>query len=839
MKPQTGFPSTSGSSQGNASARHTFAVAGSIVHSILHSGERDFAKSLVGVIQEAFNWSDACCHFSGRAAHLAGRRKLPEGWRSLAEKIECESQTAWLPNDANENEPIQLGCPLLAQDELVGVLCVHAPLSILPTLQSLAGLIATTLLDRLQFDERKRDLLDSEDKLVRQQQVLDQIHDSVIAMDLSGYITGWNKGAEQQFGYTAEEAIGKNILFLYADEDEDEDAMLHEAFLEHGGREMVVKRRKKSGEVFWASLSLSLSRDVRGNPTAILGYLVDITERLKAEAELRLQAAIFEYSDEGIIVTDVSKRILSVNRSFSKITGYEAEEAIGQLPSMLKSGLHDRAFYEEMNVSLADNGLWIGELWNRRKNGENFPAWMSISGVRNKEGTVTHYFAVFTDLTERKNAEQQIYRLAYYDTLTGLPNRARLHTLLRQSLIEAQRGKTHGAILFIDLDRFKQINDSLGHAHGDILLKEIATRLSAVLRGEDIIARLGGDEFVVALVNITKHEDASLVAQKILDSLSAPIMVEGHELLISASIGISVYPDDGEDAETLIKNADIAMYRAKQGETHERYMFFSPDMNRRALERLKLESNLRRALEREELELYYQPQMELQSGKMVGAEVLLRWKHADQGMISPATFIPLAEETGLIVPIGQWILETVCARNKEWERTGLPIVKLAVNISAKQFRPDLPRMVADILARHELDPQFLELEITESMIMQNVEGVIAMMDEFQLLGIGLSLDDFGTGYSSLSYLKRFPIDKLKIDQSFVRGITKDADDEAITRAIISLSRNLGLRVIAEGVETEDQLSFLRAAGCEKIQGYYYSRPLPEAEFVKFLRNAET
>lgn len=316
-------------------------------------------------------------------------------------------------------------------------------------------------------------------------------------------------------------------------------------------------------------------------------------------------------------------------------------------------------------------------------------------------------------------------------------------------------------------------------------------------------------------------------------------MVEGHELLISASIGISVYPDDGEDAETLIKNADIAMYRAKQGETHERYMFFSPDMNRRALERLKLESNLRRALEREELELYYQPQMELQSGKMVGAEVLLRWKHADQGMISPATFIPLAEETGLIVPIGQWILETVCARNKEWERTGLPIVKLAVNISAKQFRPDLPRMVADILARHELDPQFLELEITESMIMQNVEGVIAMMDEFQLLGIGLSLDDFGTGYSSLSYLKRFPIDKLKIDQSFVRGITKDADDEAITRAIISLSRNLGLRVIAEGVETEDQLSFLRAAGCEKIQGYYYSRPLPEAEFVKFLRNAET
>ena len=835
MKPQTGSASNTGNSHGNTDNRHAFAVAGSIVHNVLHTGERDFAQILGEAIRDAFNWPDAYCHFTGKAAHLAGRRKLPEDWRSLAERIEHDSQTAWLPAGGNEDEPIPLGCPLLARGEAVGALCVRAPLAFLPTLQSLAGLIATTLLDRLQFDERKRDLLHSEDKLVRQQQILDHIHDSVIAMDLSGYITGWNKGAEQQFGYTAEEAIGKNILFLYADEDED--ALFHEAFLEHGGREMVVKRRKKSGEVFWASLSLSLSRDARGNPTAILGYLVDITERLKAEAELRLQAAIFEYSDEGIIVTDVAKRILSVNRSFTKITGYEAHEAVGQFPSMLKSGLHDRAFYNEMNASITDNGLWIGELWNRRKNGENFPVWMSISGVHNQEGAITHYFSVFTDLTERKNAEQQIYRLAYYDTLTGLPNRARLYTLLRQTLLEARRNRTHGAILFIDLDRFKQINDSLGHAHGDILLKEVAARLPASLRGGDIIARIGGDEFVVALVNIARHEDASFVAQRILDNLSMPIMVEGHELQISASIGISIYPDDGDDAETLIKNADIAMARAKQGEAHDSYLFFSHDMNKRALERLKLESNLRRALERNELMLHYQPQQNLQSGKIVGAEVLLRWDHPGTGMISPATFIPLAEETGLIIPIGEWILETVCARNKEWQRAGLPIVKLAVNISAKQFRPTLPRLVAEILARHELDARFLELEITESMIMQSVEGVIAMMDDFQLLGISLSLDDFGTGYSSLSYLKRFPIDKLKIDQSFVRGVTKDADDEAITRAIISLSRNLGLRVIAEGVETEQQLAFLRSAGCEEIQGYYYSRPLPEDDFVKFLRSA--
>jgi diguanylate cyclase (GGDEF)-like protein/PAS domain S-box-containing protein len=818
-----------------------FAVAGSIVHSVLHTDDTDFAQTLDAAIRDAFGWPEVYCHFAGQAARLTGRRKLPEDWRNLVERIECGGQASWLPVDIHQDEPIQLGCPLFVRgkppDKPIGVLCARAPLSALPALQSLANLFASTLLDRLQLDERKRDLLDKECDLARQQQILDHVHDSIIAMDLSGYITGWNKGAEQQFGYTAEEAIGKNILFLYADDDEDDDALFHEAFLEHGSREMVVKRRKKSGEVFWASLSLSLSRDEQGSPSAILGYLVDITERLKVEEELRLQAAIFEYSDEGIIVTDVSKRILSVNRSFTKITGYEAHEAAGQFPSMLKSGLHDRAFYDEMNASIAGNGLWIGELWNKRKNGENFPVWMSISSVHNKEGATTHYFSVFTDLTERKNAELQIYRLAHYDVLTGLPNRARLHTLLRQTLLEAQRTKAHGAILFVDLNRFKQINDSLGHAHGDTLLKEVAQRLSASLRSEDIIARIGSDEFVISLVNIARHEDASIVAQKILDSLSQPIMVEEHELKISASIGISVYPDNGEDAETLIKNADVAMDRAKRGEAPDGYLFFSPDMNQRALERLKLESNLRRALERNELVLYYQPQLNLQSGKIVGAEVLLRWNHPGTGMISPADFIPLAEETGLIIPIGEWILETVCARNKEWQLAGLPIVKLAVNISAKQFRPDLPRIVAEILARHELDARFLELEITESMIMQNVEGVIAMMDDFQLLGISLSLDDFGTGYSSLSYLKRFPIDKLKIDQSFVRGVTQDADDEAITKAIISLSRNLGLRVIAEGVETEAQLDFIRSAGCEEIQGYYYSRPLPENDFVKFLQSA--
>ncbi|MBS4096905.1 MAG: EAL domain-containing protein [Sulfuricella sp.] len=808
-------------------------LAGSVVKAVLHTPAETFGKTLGSEIRNVFGWADACVYLSAKAGRLASRG-MPERWHELAAKVEQDGQLGWLPvAGQGDGESVLIGCPIVPNGELVGILGALAPLGCLPTLQAAASLIADTLHDRLRFDERMTALVASEELLMRQQQILDQIHDSVIIMDLGGYITGWNRGAELQFGYTAEEAVGRNILFLYADEEDD--AQFFENFLERGGHEMVVKRRKKSGEVFWASLSLSLSHDAEGNPVAIYGYLIDITERLAAEERLRLQAAIFEYSDEGILVTDVGHRIISVNKAFTKISGYDAEDVVGQTPALFKSGLHDKEFYRDMSAAIMENGHWIGELWNRRKDGENYPVWMSISGVHNKDGAITHYFAVFTDLTERKNAEKQIYRLAYYDVLTGLPNRAMLHTLLRQSLIESKRNSTHGAVMFVDLDRFKQINDTLGHSPGDFLLKEVARRLLDCLRNEDIVARIGGDEFVVALVDIAKREHASIVAKKILASLAQPLEVQGHELRITASIGISIYPDDGDDAETLIRNADVAMYRAKQGDGHEGYVFFSPDMNRKALERLNMEGNLRRAIERGELFLHYQPQLDLASGAIVGAEVLLRWNHPAIGMISPGQFIPVAEDTGLIIPIGEWILDTVCARNKAWQQAGLPVVKLAVNISVKQFRPTLAHQVSDILQYHGLAPDLLELEITESMIMKNVEGVIAMMNNFRDLGVAMSLDDFGTGYSSLSYLKRFPIDKLKIDQSFVRGVIHDANDTAITRSIINLAQNLGLRAIAEGVETEAQLNFLKAAGCEEIQGYFYSRPIPETEFVKFLQ----
>ncbi len=773
---------------------------------------RDAAASKVGV-----------CLLAGGAEELGSGQTLPEAWDDA-------------PAEAGSD---RLLCGIGREGESYGVLGVSGRIFTpgdAARLQALADFIGELLHTRLAFRQGQSRWLQSEEELKRQRQIIDHIHDSVIAMDLGGYITSWNKGAENLFGYTAEEAIGRNILFIYADENE-EDGLLSGLFLGQGsGREMVVRRRKKSGEVFWASLSLSLVLGADGHPSGVIGYLVDITERLRSEEQLRLQAAIFEHSDEGIVVADVENHIVSVNRAFSKITGYPQEETLGRTPGFLLSDLHDEKFYADMQHSIADSGHWIGELWLRRKSGELFPAWMSTSTVHNRDGKATHFFSMFSDITERKNAEKQIYRLAYYDTLTGLPNRAMLQTLLKQAITEARRNRYHGAVLFVDLDRFKQVNDTLGHALGDKLLIQVAQLIRSALRAEDVVARIGSDEFVVALFDITRREHASVVAQKILLALSEPIILDGgHEILVSASIGISVYPEDGDDPETLIQNADIAMARVKLGEGQDGHLFFSPQMNLRALERLRLEWSLRRALEREELLLHYQPQLDLATGEMVGAEVLLRWQHPEMGMVSPGQFIPLAEETGLIVAIGEWTLETVCRKNKAWQEAGLPIVKLAVNISARQFRPLLAKRVEAMLQDTGLAPEFLELEITESVVMHNTEGMIELMAEFKRQGVSLSLDDFGTGYSSLNYLKRFPLDKLKIDQSFVRGLPGDASDSAIARTIINLARNLDLRVIAEGVETEEQLAFLREAACEEIQGYHYSRPLPEEKFVEFLR----
>lgn len=826
-------PGMNGSTSFNDAASDA-ALLRSLVGAALNLETGSLAEEIGGICRAALGASEGYCFLS----EGPNQPRPPERWRAGVEEALRRQAAVALPL-AGESAAPGLCCPLRSGDRQLGAVGVSGKAfsaADAERLQNFSDMVAEALSARFAYDQRNRDLLKTEEQRRQQRQIIDQISDSVIAMDLQGYITSWNKGAENLFGYTAEESIGKNIIFLYADEEED-DSLLYQDLFEKGGREMVVRRRKKSGEIFWASLSLSLTHGLDGNPAGMIGYLIDITERLQAEEQLRLQAAIFEHCGEGIIVTDPAGVVVSVNRAFTKITGYAPEEVMGKTPEILRSPLHDEDFSLDVYASLSSTGHWIGEAWGRRKNGDSFPAWVSVSSVHGKDGVIAYYFAVFTDIAERKNAEQQIYRLAYFDMLTGLPNRAMLFTHLKQALAEAHRNSLHGAVLFIDLNRFKQINDSLGHDAGDLLLKEAGLRLAGCVREEDVVARIGGDEFVVALFDIAKREHAAVVAEKILDRLSLPIMVNGHELLVSASIGISVYPDDGSDAETLIKCADAAMYGAKQGNSPEGFTFFSRDMNQRSLERLQLENNLRRALERKELLLHYQPQLDLASGRIVGAEVLLRWNRGGTTMISPAQFIPIAEETGLINPIGEWILDTVCAKNKQWQEAGLPIVKLAVNISARQFRQHLPQLVEQVLNRHGLDSSYLELEITESVIMQNAERVISMMADFQRLGVTLSLDDFGTGYSSLSYLKRFPIDTLKIDQSFVRGLPDDSDDTAIAKAIISLARNLGLRVIAEGVETAQQLDFLRTAGCDEIQGYYYSRPLPEEDFIRFLQQS--
>ncbi|MDP2811151.1 MAG: EAL domain-containing protein [Rhodocyclaceae bacterium] len=668
-----------------------------------------------------------------------------------------------------------------------------------------------------------------------QVEILDHIHESVIVMDPVGYITHWNKGAEQMFGYVQEEALGRNILFLYADDGNGGgEGDFHAAFLEGGSREMEVRRRKKSGEVFWASLQLSLIRNDDDQPTGLIGYLSDITERVKVRETLQLHARIFEDSEEGILITDANLNIVSVNDAFCRIMGYAAGEIIGQTPRLFRSDRHEPAFYEEMWRQIETNGNWRGELWDRQKTGLEFPVWTSISAVRDAEDRITHYFSILSDITERKRTEERIHHLAYYDALTGLPNRSLFFKLVDQALVEAQRNRMHGALLFIDLNRFKPINDTLGHGVGDRLLQQVGTRLRASLRDEDVVARLGGDEFVAALFDITRREHAGIVAQKLLAAFDTPFMIDGHELKLGAAIGISIYPQDGSDTENLLRLADIAMYRAKQG-GQDGYAYYSREMNQKALDRLKIESGLRRALERDELVLHYQPKVDIASGRITGAEALVRWRHPEQGMVPPGEFIPVAEESGLVVQIGAWVLDAACAQANRWRKAGLPPTKIAVNLSAREFAPALSQRMLAVLQRHHLPPEWLELEITESMLTHSTEGVIAMMHELANLGVNLSLDDFGTGFSSLSYLKRFPIDTLKIDRSFITGIPDDTNDCAIAGAIIGMSKQLRHRVIAEGVETAEQLAYLDSLGCDEFQGYLFSPPVPAEQFEAMLR----
>lgn len=580
------------------------------------------------------------------------------------------------------------------------------------------------------------------------------------------------------------------------------------------------------------------SHDEIGRMASAFNSLADslqksVHEVREGQEQLRLSAQVFINSMEAIVITDIKNNIIQVNKAFTEITGYSPEEAIGKNPRILKSGQHSPEFYRSMWEILLKTGSWQGEMMDRRKNGEIYPKWLSITVVRDEKGDISNYIALFSDITERKASYERIQYLAHFDALTDLPNRTLLNDHLDLSIAVARRSQTQFAILFLDLDRFKNINDSLGHHAGDLLLQLVSERLKSCAREMDTVARLGGDEFVILLSSISEPNDAARVAQKVVDAIAVPFMLDGNEVNIGTSIGIGIYPDNGQDRPTLIKNADAAMYHAKESGRNN-FQFFSSAMNDKAFERLSLENDLRRALKREEFFLHYQPQLDILTGKIIGIEALIRWRHPEKGLVPPNNFIPLAEKCGLIVSIGEWVLRTVCAQNMAWQKEGLPPILTAVNISAQQFKQqNFKESLVKILDDTGLPPNFLELEITESAIMENAGSVLGTLHSLKEIGLHLSIDDFGTGYSSLSYLKHFPIDKLKIDRSFVQDITEDSSNNAIIETIINMGHNLKLRVIAEGVETAEQLATLQKLQCDEIQGYYFSRPLSPEDFVAF------
>lgn len=589
----------------------------------------------------------------------------------------------------------------------------------------------------------------------------------------------------------------------------------------------------------------------RGHESDELGRLVtdmnDLVSRLRTSLaqehelhfqrvlneKLRLYATMFEHSLEGITITDRHNRIVAVNRAFTQITGYSEDDVLGKNPGYLASGRHDRAFYERMWQELVTVGRWRGELWNRCKDGEIKPKWFSISLVRNDAGEIINHIAIFSDISERKMAEERIEFLAHHDPLTRLPNRVLTRDRFAQAQAAAARDRSGIAMLYIDLDSFKYVNDTFGHLVGDQLLLSVVERLKGHVRETDTISRQGGDEFMIILPGIRDTEALERITAGILADLSSPFDIAGHTIGISASVGIACFPLHGQDFDTLLKNADSAMYAAKNSGKNA-WRIFSEEMNVDVLDKLKLRACLSNALHNEELHVVFQPQVNLATGALIGAEVLCRWTHPELGAVPPLRFISLAEESGLIAPLGEWVLEQACCQGKRWFDAGLPPFVIAVNVSAQQFNhSDLFSTVRRTLDRCDFPPEYLELEFTESGLLDDVAHSLDTIEKLRTLGIKLSIDDFGTGYSSLSYLKQFKVEKLKIDQSFVRDL-EDSGDLGIVRAIIQLGKTLQLAVIAEGVESRKQMEILQSLGCHEVQGYLISRPLPSAEFGGFI-----
>jgi diguanylate cyclase (GGDEF)-like protein/PAS domain S-box-containing protein len=678
-------------------------------------------------------------------------------------------------------------------------------------------------------------LLQSEQKFSRAFQASP---DALILSRLDdGKLLDVNRGFTEMTGHDRADAIGRTTLELQLWHDPADRFRMIETLQRTGSvRDMRAKIVTATGRV--REVEISTEPMLVEDQPCLLSITRDVTERLAMEDSLRQAATVFESTLEGVIICSADSRVLAINNAFTRITGYEAQDVIGQPLARLQGQVEDLALTREIRAILDSTGHWQGETWNRRRNGELYAAWVNISRNLNPDGGVDYLVLVFSDITPLKHSQARLDHQAHHDPLTGLPNRLLFEARLREAL-HANAEETSpppGALLFIDLDRFKQINDSLGHHIGDVLLTSVSTRLRQALRDTDTVARHGGDEFIVLVPRLQQEEDAGQIAEKLLAVFRHPITAEGHEFFVSASIGISLFPDDGCDVNSLIKHADAAMYRAKN-QGRNRYEYYTRDLTADAQQRMELENELRRGLDRKEFILHYQPKQLLKTGELFGVEALVRWQHPQWGLVEPSQFIPLAEETGLIVELGKQILHQSCAQLADWLNKGFDPVLLAVNVSGAQL---VDRQLIDEIARalthYNIPAEKLELEITEDFVMNRNRDSVGLLHELRDMGLSLSIDDFGTGYSSLNYLKELPLQTLKIDRSFVAGLPEDKQDTAISQTIIVLAHNLGMTVVAEGVETHGQRAALQQQGCDAVQGFLISEPMTADRFAEqFLR----
>jgi diguanylate cyclase (GGDEF)-like protein/PAS domain S-box-containing protein len=690
--------------------------------------------------------------------------------------------------------------------------------------------IAITIAAR--YQETARRLQESEH---RTRGILETTQDGFARVDVRRVLREVNPAFCAMLKYRAEELVGQPVARFFTPES-----------VEIYNAEMK-KREKGLSSIYRVTLVRSDGSlchcEFHGSPIfgrdgewdGAFALITDISDRVAHEMYQRRAVAVFESTAEGVTLTDMQGRIVSVNPAFTQITGYNEDEVRGLSNSVLRSGRHDSAFYRQLWGELRSTGHWQGEIWNRRKNGEIYPEWLTISAVRDDAGNTESYVGVFSDITNIKRSADELERLAHYDPLTSLANRLMLNAQLKHALERALRHGERLAVMELDLDGFKNVNDTLGHPAGDKLLQIVAGRLLEELRTEDIVARLGGDEFAVVMESVSGAEDAATVAEKVIAAIAEPLDLDGQSARVTSSIGIAMFPGDGRDATALLQAADTALYVSKR-EGRNTYRFYDREMSAEVQRRHELEQGLRRAIERNELELWYQPQVDMALRRVCGVEALVRWRHPQRGIVSPGDFLPVAAETGLIVPLGEWVLREACRQAASWRKAGIDLEHVAVNVDGQQIvRSDFVEVVANVLAETGLPAQRLELEITESFLLENAENGMGMVMRFAEMGVDISIDDFGTGYSSLAYIKYLHADSLKIDRSFVNDLPADARSASIIESVISLAHGLGFKLVAEGAETLEQIRFLRAAGCDRVQGYFIAKPMPAEALSEWLR----